>query len=177
VTTIASEVAAGEPVDDDRIARVAAALRSHNIEAIVVETGADARRAVLGLIPKGAEVHSGKSKSLEDVGLFAELVESGRYDAIRPRIFKMDRQTQGREIPAPRRSAPVIREHWCDPAVHERAARARPAASGFTEMLLPAVFRPIAEQTTRLPDGQQGLAPDELPAQPNVWEHRLHELG
>ena len=57
--------------------RVAEALRSHNIEAIVVETAAEARDAVLAMIPDGAEVHSGKSKTLEDVGLYAELVESG----------------------------------------------------------------------------------------------------
>ncbi|MFI5262409.1 MAG: LUD domain-containing protein [Candidatus Limnocylindrales bacterium] len=89
---------AERPVADDPVKRVAAALRSHNIEAIVVATGADARRAVLELIPEGAEVHSGKSRTLEDVGLFSELIEAGRFDAIRPRLFKMDRQTQGREM-------------------------------------------------------------------------------
>jgi L-lactate utilization protein LutC len=82
----------------DSLERVAAALRSHNIEAIVVETGERAREVVLGLIPEGAEVHTGKSKTLEDVGLFRGIVESGRFDAIRPRMFAMDRQTQGREI-------------------------------------------------------------------------------
>jgi hypothetical protein len=82
----------------DRIERVAAALRSHNIETIVVDSAEDAREVVLGMIPEGAEVHSGKSKTLEDVGLFAELVESGHYDALRPRYFAMDRKTQGREI-------------------------------------------------------------------------------
>ena len=82
----------------DRVEHVATALRSHNIEAIVVGTGAEARTAVLDLIPDGAEVHSGKSKTLEDVGLYSEIVDSSRYDAIRPRMFAMDRQTQGREI-------------------------------------------------------------------------------
>ncbi len=82
----------------DRVEQVAAALRSHNIEAIVVETGAEARDVVLGLIPDGAEVHSGKSKTLEDIGLYAELVESGRYDALRPRLSAMDRATQGDEM-------------------------------------------------------------------------------
>jgi hypothetical protein len=86
---------AGRP---DQLDQVATALRSHRIEAVIVENGDDARRAVLGMIPEGAEVHSGKSKTLEDVGLYKELVESGRYDAIRPRIFAMDRKTQGREI-------------------------------------------------------------------------------
>ena len=85
-----------EPVD--QVERVAAALRAHNIEAIVVETAQEARQAVLGMIPAGAEVHSGKSKTLEDVGLYGELIESGRYDAIRPRMLAMDRATQGREI-------------------------------------------------------------------------------
>jgi hypothetical protein len=82
----------------DRVEQVAAALRSHNIEAIVVGTGAEARKTVLDLIPDGAEVHSGKSKTLEDVGLYSEIVDPSRYDAIRPRMFAMDRQTQGREI-------------------------------------------------------------------------------
>jgi hypothetical protein len=82
----------------DPVERVAAALRSHNIEAIVVDSGEDARSAVLSMIPEGAEVHSGKSKTIEEIGLYADLVESGRNDAIRPRILRMDRATQGREI-------------------------------------------------------------------------------
>jgi len=84
--------------ETDLIERVAEALRSHKIEAIVVDTGAQARDAVLAMIPEGAEVHSGKSQTLEDVGLYSELNESGRYDAVRPRMFKMDRATQGDEI-------------------------------------------------------------------------------
>ena len=87
------------PVASDQLLeRVAAALRTHNIETIVVDTGAEARDLVLGLIPEGAEVHSGKSKTLEDIGLYAAIAESGRYDALRPRMVKMDRATQGREI-------------------------------------------------------------------------------
>ena len=87
-----------KPGDDDPLDRLAAVLRSHNIEAVVVDTAADARAAVLAMIPDGTEVHSGKSKTLDDVGLYSDVVESGRYDAIRPRLFKMDRQTQAREM-------------------------------------------------------------------------------
>ncbi len=82
----------------NRVDRVADTLRSHKIEAIVVDSGEEARKVVLGMIPEGAEVHSGKSKTLEDIGLYKEIVESGRYDALRPRFFAMDRKTQGREI-------------------------------------------------------------------------------
>ena len=82
----------------DLVEHVAEAIRSHNIEAIVVDRADEARELVLGMIPEGAEVHSGKSKTLEDVGLYAPLFESGRYDAVRPKTSAMDRATQGREI-------------------------------------------------------------------------------
>jgi LUD domain len=82
----------------DPLERLAEVLRSHRIDAVVVETGVQARETVLELVPEGAEVHSGKSKTLEDVGLYSELVESGRFDALRPRLFKMDRATQGSEM-------------------------------------------------------------------------------
>jgi hypothetical protein len=98
MTTLGSDVTADSSALADRVDLVADALRSHNIEAIVVDTGAAAREVVLGLVPDGAEVHSGKSKTLEDVGLYSEFVESGRYDALRPRMYAMDRATQGREI-------------------------------------------------------------------------------
>jgi len=84
--------------DDKAVAAVAAALEAHNIEAVVVDTAAEARQAVLDRLTDGAEVHWGKSKTLEDLGLVAELTESGRWDPIRPRYLAMDRATQGREI-------------------------------------------------------------------------------
>ena len=55
-------------------------LRANNIEAIVVDTGAEARYLILELVPEGAEVHTAMSKTLEDIGLFAELHESGHHD-------------------------------------------------------------------------------------------------
>jgi hypothetical protein len=80
------------------IERVAAALRANNIEAIVVDNGEDAKNQALALIPEGAEVNHGKSKTLEDIGLSAEINESGRYNAIRPRLMAMDRATQRVEM-------------------------------------------------------------------------------
>jgi hypothetical protein len=82
----------------DRVEDIAAALRSHNIEAIIVETGAEAKDVVLDIIPEGAVVHSGKSKTLEDIGVYAEIVDSGRYQALRPQLMAMDRATQGAEM-------------------------------------------------------------------------------
>jgi hypothetical protein len=86
------------PAPEATIQKVMAALRANNIDARVVDTREDARRLVLELVPAGAEVHSGKSKTLQDLGLFQELFESGRYESVRGQYMKMDRQTQRREI-------------------------------------------------------------------------------
>jgi len=86
------------PAAEERIAGVAAALERHNIEAIVVDTGAEARARVLAMIPDGSEVHWGKSQTLAEIELTPELLSSGRYGPLRPRYMAMDRATQGREI-------------------------------------------------------------------------------
>jgi hypothetical protein len=83
---------------DQTLQNVARALGGRNMTALVVDTPAHARRSVLEMIPDGAEVHSGKSKTLEDAGIFNEFQDSGRYDFVRTRMFAMDRATQGREI-------------------------------------------------------------------------------
>src|SRR5713101_7679847 len=82
----------------ETIQRVAEKLTGRNIEALVVEDGDEARAAVLARLPKGAEVHSGKSKTLQDAGIFDAIHDLTEYDALRPRMMKMDRQTQMREI-------------------------------------------------------------------------------
>lgn len=86
------------PVSEDRLQRAATALRSHNIEALVVDTAADAKQAVLERIPDGAEVHSGASKTLQATGIQAELEASPRVTWLRNQLKTMDRKTQAREI-------------------------------------------------------------------------------
>lgn len=83
---------------DELLERAAAILREQNVEVLIVDTGGEARDAVLERIPAGSEVHSGKSRTLEDIGVFAALHEPGAYDVIRPKLMAMDRATQGREM-------------------------------------------------------------------------------
>ena len=80
------------------IQRAAQKLRANNVEVVVVDTADEARDAVLERIPKGSEVHSGKSATLEEIGVFTALHEPGRYHAVRPKLQAMDRATQGREM-------------------------------------------------------------------------------
>ena len=77
---------------------VADRLRARNFEALVVDTGEQAKAEVLRRLPDGAEVDSGKSRTLEEIGLFDELMASERVDMIRRRTLQMDRRTQMREI-------------------------------------------------------------------------------
>jgi hypothetical protein len=86
------------PASEDRIQRTADALRTHHIDAIVVDTGADAKKEALARIPDGAEVHSGASKTLQVTGIQAELEASPRVTWLRKQLLTMDRKTQSREI-------------------------------------------------------------------------------
>jgi hypothetical protein len=83
---------------ETQLEALATRLRERNFEVLVVDDGAAAREEVLRRIPDGASVHSGKSKTLEDAGIFAALMEGDRYDFIRKKTSKMDRRTQMDEI-------------------------------------------------------------------------------
>ncbi len=49
-------------------------------------------------IPKGAEVYTTKSKTLQDSGIFDAMIDLNQYTALRHQSLKMDRKTQAREI-------------------------------------------------------------------------------
>src|SRR5712664_2466899 len=93
-----SKVDFGAPASEAELEALAEKLRARNFEVVIVNDGAEAKAEVLKRIPEGAQVHSGKSKTLEDAGLFTEFMESGRYDFVRKRTMKMDRQTQRDEM-------------------------------------------------------------------------------
>ena len=88
----------GTVADEARVTRTAAALEANGIRVLRVATAAEAKQIVLDLIPDGAEVHSGASRSLEVAGISEEIEESASYEALRPRIFSLDRDTQADEI-------------------------------------------------------------------------------
>ncbi|WP_034270437.1 LUD domain-containing protein [Actinospica robiniae] len=87
-----------DPASTAQLERVAAALRGKNFAAEVLEGAAAARVRVEELIPPGASVLTGASETLRLSGIDADINESGRYDAIRPRGMAMDRATQMDEI-------------------------------------------------------------------------------
>src|SRR5574340_1405352 len=83
---------------DEQIARTVAALEANGIHALVAATRADAKRMFFELLPEGAEIFLGASVTLEQLGIKEEIDTSGKYDALRPKMMKLDRQTQAKEI-------------------------------------------------------------------------------
>src|SRR5438094_878295 len=88
----------GTAPDESRVNRAAAALEGNGISVLRAANAAEAKRVVLDLIPDGSEVNHGASNSLDVAGITEEIDHSGRYEAIRPRTWSMDRQTQADEI-------------------------------------------------------------------------------
>jgi hypothetical protein len=86
------------PASRERLERAAVALRANSIAVLVADDLEQAKRLVLEQLPAGSEVHEGASVTMETLGVTAEIEQSGRYDAVRPRIWAMDRQTQLREM-------------------------------------------------------------------------------
>ena len=87
-----------QPASEEQIERTAAALEANGIHVIVVDDRAEARDALMARLPEGAEVFTAASQTLEALGVLPEINESGRYDAIRPKLMKLDRNTQMREM-------------------------------------------------------------------------------
>ena len=83
---------------NEQIERTARALESNNIHVLIAENSTEAKRMFFESIPEGAEVYLGASATLETLGIKDEIEKSGRYDALRPKMFTMNRETQMREI-------------------------------------------------------------------------------
>jgi hypothetical protein len=101
---ISLDVRFAHPASRERLVKVAAALERTNIAAFVLFSHDEARAKIRELIPEGAEVFTAMSRTLDELGIAAELDESGRYNAVRPKLVNMDRERERhamRELGAP----------------------------------------------------------------------------
>ena len=104
MSTIHKEIAVtpietfAKQANDERISRTSKALAANGIQTLIAENGAEAKRLFFELIPEGSEVFLGASVTLETLGIKEEIDKSGKYEALRPKMFAMNRETQGREI-------------------------------------------------------------------------------
>src|SRR6266567_7749111 len=88
----------GTRADNVRVKRTMAALEANGITVLRAPDAAAAKRIVLNLIPDASYVHQGASQTLDVLGVTHEIEKSGRFAALRPRIWSMDRETEAHEI-------------------------------------------------------------------------------
>jgi hypothetical protein len=109
MTTEAEQIQAktqfGIPIDDtfgkaaseESLQKTAAALKTRNFAVKVVDTPADAYAYVVSILPKDQSILTVSSETVRLSGLEEE-ISSGRYNAIRPQLMKLDRGTQRAEM-------------------------------------------------------------------------------
>jgi len=83
---------------DEKLEATASALAGNGIDAVAVDDGAAARETVRGLVPIGSEVFNNTSRTLEAIGVAEDIERSGLYQPLRPRLYRMDREMQAREM-------------------------------------------------------------------------------
>lgn len=84
--------------NEESIQRTITSLKANGINAIVVENGDEAKKKVFELLPQNAEVMNMSSVTLDTLEISKEVMESGRYNAVKAKLMKMDRKTQGLEM-------------------------------------------------------------------------------
>ena len=82
----------------ETIDKTIAALGANGIETVYVKSAAEARAKVLEMIPKGAEVMTMSSVTVDSIGLGKDLNESGNYESAKGKLYAMDQKTQAREM-------------------------------------------------------------------------------
>jgi hypothetical protein len=96
----------GIPIDEsfakaaseESIQTAAKALRAHNFAVEVFDTPAEARAYVNSVLPKDQSILTASSETLRLSGLDEDINRSGKFNAIRPQLEKLDRNTQRAEM-------------------------------------------------------------------------------
>jgi L-lactate utilization protein LutC len=82
----------------EQIERTALALETNGFHTLIAEDRQQARQLFFQLIPEGAQVFQGKSATLEELGITAEIEQSGRFIAVRPQLRALDKAAQADQI-------------------------------------------------------------------------------
>lgn len=83
-----------KPATDEQIATATLGLEKNNITVFVVDSAKEAREKVQELLPQGAEVMNMTSVTLDTIGVSQDILESGKYDAVKKRLMSMSRETE-----------------------------------------------------------------------------------
>lgn len=84
--------------DDEIIERTKKALIANGIETEVVESSQEAKKRALELIPEDAEAMNTSSVSVDSISLSKEINELGKYDSIKNKLNRLNRETDHLEM-------------------------------------------------------------------------------
>jgi hypothetical protein len=87
-----------KPAPEESIQKAAKALKAHNFSVEVFDTAAEARAYVNSILPKDQSILTASSETVRLSGLDEDINRSGKFNAIRPQLEKMDRNTQRAEM-------------------------------------------------------------------------------
>jgi acyl-CoA hydrolase len=87
-----------KPASEESIQKAAIALRAHNFTVEVVGTLAEARAYVNSILPKDQSILTAASETVRLSGLDEDINRSGKFNAIRPQMEKLDYKTQRAEM-------------------------------------------------------------------------------
>ena len=118
---------------EESISRTVAALKANGITAVVVENGEEAKKKVFEILPKGAEVMTMTSATLDALGISTEIMESGRFNSVRKKLNAMNWKTQLAEM-RKLGAAP----DWAVGSVHAVTEDGKVAVASATGSQLPA---------------------------------------
>ncbi len=87
-----------KPADKQSIQQAMDALKKNKLNVFLVKTPEEAKKKFFEILPKGASVLNSSSKTLEITGIAKEILESGKYDAVKNKLNSMDRNRQHRQM-------------------------------------------------------------------------------
>ena len=119
--------------DTDVVERTMAALKANGINAQFVATAAEARQKVRELLPEGAEVMNMTSQTLEATGIAADILQSGRYNAVLNQWARWDPATHAKEM---RQTGAV--PDWAVGSVHAVTAEGQVVVASASGSQMPA---------------------------------------
>lgn len=82
----------------ESITKTLESLKANGINVIVVENAKEAKRKVFEILRQNAEVMTMSSVTLDTTGIGKEINESRKYNSVKNKLAKMDRNTQGKEM-------------------------------------------------------------------------------
>ncbi|MBM7783894.1 LUD domain-containing protein [Tenggerimyces flavus] len=79
-----------QPATEERILRAAEALKANNFSAHVVDSAADARVLLHGLLPKDKEIFTANSETLRVSGIAADIDDGGSFRSVRSKLVGLE---------------------------------------------------------------------------------------